>query len=599
MGLLPKVIKTEGNIANFEPSKIYESILKETGMRKNDAKNMTELVVRRIISSGIKFLSGPHIREMVCSILSEQHFEKERKLYTRIGMPLMDYEEILEKGLNGNLINPEKTHHWAANQIAKEYAHLRILDNEESRAHLSGDIHINGLNYFDSRPFNQIWDPRFILSSGFPSSKNLISICKLKPAKNLNEAINHVTKWLGMTQSEFFGTQALNFITVYLAPYVKDLSEEKIKHLMRNLVCEINHLSLTIGRDLPPISIFSSPIIFKELAEFPAITFDGKVKGIYGNYNEECMKLFDSLNFAFKKERQLNPLFKTPRHQIIVTNDWLNDSSEAYSNVWDGKELTTNSYLINFCNDNYKKRFLEQVSAYKYINFGVLQNICLNLPRCAYQAHDEDNLFDILTEKINLCSEIFLKKYDIIKKRINTKHLPLCSGYSNDSPIFNLDYQKFSISFVGLNETVKFFTNYELHENLDSFLYGIKIVKKMEKICFELSKKNKMNHILSENISEKAINRFSKLDFKHYKNQIELVFEKKNYLYSNSFHFRNNIKIDLFEKIKKQGDFHQLIPTGAVEHISLHDLRRYDLNLNDFVKKVCKNSNLACLKFNS
>ena len=135
MDLLPKVFRTEGDLADFNPSRIFESIVKETRLSEDKAKRITELVVRRIISSGIKFLSGPHIREIVCSILSEQHFEDERKLYTRIGIPLMDYEEILEKGLEEYpkmSINPEKIHNWASNRISEEYTHLRILTNEES-----------------------------------------------------------------------------------------------------------------------------------------------------------------------------------------------------------------------------------------------------------------------------------------------------------------------------------------------------------------------------------------------------------------------------------------------------------------------------------
>ena len=111
MDLLPKVFRTEGDLTEFNSTRIYDSILKETKLSEDNVKKITELVVRRIVSSGIKFLSGPHIREIVCSILSEQHFENERKLYTRIGMPLMDYEEILEKGLVKHpkrLMNPEK-----------------------------------------------------------------------------------------------------------------------------------------------------------------------------------------------------------------------------------------------------------------------------------------------------------------------------------------------------------------------------------------------------------------------------------------------------------------------------------------------------------
>ena len=83
--LLPRVFRTEGDVVPFDPVKIELSLINETGLDQNSADKITELVVRRIISSGIRFLSGPHIREIVCSILSEEHFEDERKLYTRIG----------------------------------------------------------------------------------------------------------------------------------------------------------------------------------------------------------------------------------------------------------------------------------------------------------------------------------------------------------------------------------------------------------------------------------------------------------------------------------------------------------------------------------
>ncbi|MCK4379909.1 MAG: hypothetical protein KAW51_02145, partial [Candidatus Lokiarchaeota archaeon] len=114
--LLPQVFRTEGDVVPFDLAKIEQSLVNETGLDQILAYKITELVVRRIISSGIRFLSGPHIREIVCSILSEQHFEEERKLYTRIGMPLMDYEAILEYGVDENAnqdMNPESIHHWA------------------------------------------------------------------------------------------------------------------------------------------------------------------------------------------------------------------------------------------------------------------------------------------------------------------------------------------------------------------------------------------------------------------------------------------------------------------------------------------------------
>ena len=61
MHLLPKVFRTEGDMVDFDPSKILESLTKETGLSEDQAKHITELVVRRIISSSIKFLGTPDL----------------------------------------------------------------------------------------------------------------------------------------------------------------------------------------------------------------------------------------------------------------------------------------------------------------------------------------------------------------------------------------------------------------------------------------------------------------------------------------------------------------------------------------------------------
>jgi len=600
MDLFPKVFRTEGYLAEFDSSRILNSIIKETGLDEKEANKITELVVRRIISSGIKFLSGPHIREIVCSILSEQHFENERKLYTRIGMPLMDYEEILEKGPLHKLkekVNPEKVLHWAANRIAEEYAHLRILSNEESKAHLYGDIHIHKLKYFDLRPYTQIWDPRLILNHGFPPINNFSNPFKQDPPKSLKEAIHHLVKWLVMVQNEFCGNQGFNFITVFLAPYAKGLSEDKIQYDIKEAIFEINQLSAIIGRKISPISLFTCPTFLKELSEIPAVGPYGKVQNIYGDYYDECLKLFNSFTHVFKQGDNNKKSFKTPKHEIFIAPNWLDQFKDAYAKIWEEVELMKAPYLKNLCFDLYRNNFINKLTEDTYANFGILQDICLNLPRYAYTTKDEEEFIEILKSKIQLCAEILLKKYKIIKKRLHSNHLPLCSGILNNSYIFNLKNQGLSISFVGLNETVKFLTNCELHESTDAYNFGKKILSEMNKSCQEFSEKYEKRYLLSENISRKAIIRFTNLDLKHFPKITLPQFKKQNYVYTNSAHFRKNAKIDIVDKIKMQENFHLLIQNEAIEFISLKELNIANIELEDFVKEIYSRSKIACLKF--
>ncbi|MHA1291987.1 MAG: anaerobic ribonucleoside-triphosphate reductase [Promethearchaeota archaeon] len=600
MHLLPKVFRTEGDVIDFDPAKIYNSILRETGMRDQDAKLITELVTRRIISSGIRFLSGPHIREIVCSILSEQHFERERKLYTRIGMPLMDYEEILEKGPKKEgyrSINPEIIHHWAANQIAEEYTLLRILDEKESRAHLYGDIFIQNLKYFDLRPHSQIWDPRIILKYGLPPKVNWSHCCKSGPAGILRVAVNHLAKWLGMTQGEFSGLQGFNLITNFLAPYAQNLSEEEIKQGMQSLIYEINQLGAVISREIPITTISCSPVIFEELSNIPAIGPYGKEVGVYGDYKDECLKLFIALTEIFREGDYNGNAFSFPKHLIYIKDNWLKDLEDIYLDVFEECLKYGTPYFINLCSEWIRTKMKRELSLNNYLNYGILQNICLNLPRYAYISKDRDKFVEKIQEMMNISSKILIKKYDIIQKRLSSKHLPLCSIVIEGQPLFNIKHQKLTLSFVGLNEAVKILTDSELHENNDAFKFGKSIIKEMADYWSEKAEKEGKNYALIENNSKKAQYRFAKLDLRHFPDKAIPNLKERNYYYTNSTHFRDNIQMELIEKTFKQAKFHPIIQNGVIEYISLDTFKEEKKKLKEIIMKICNKSELASLKF--
>ena len=596
MDLLPRVFRSEGDMVEFDPSRIMVSLMKETGLNEEEAKKITEFTVRRIISSGIKFLSGPHIREIVCSILSEQHYEQERKLYTRIGMPLMDYEDILERvPVSGEIFNPEKIHHWAANQIAKEYTLLRVLNDDESKAHLYGDIHIHDLKYFDLRPLSQIWDPRIILKNGLPPGNTGMSCCKSGPASNLKIAVDHLGKWLGLTQSEFSGNQGFNFITTFLAPYAKNLSDAEIKNEMLNLVYEINQISALTGRDIPITSIFSSPVPIDVISELPAIGVDGNIVGKYGDYNNECLKLFNSLIEVFTAGDYYGNAFTFPKHLIYYEEDWLKEFD--YSNVENEIKNMGTSYLVNLSSIWLKNKVIENYEADRFVNTGVLQNICLNLPRYAYQSRDESEFIEILEDKISLSFGILNKKYDIIEKRINSKHLPLCCSLIEDRPLYRLKNQKLTLSFVGLNEAVKILADYELHENSDAFNFAKKIIQQMNKICVDKSIQEDKEYNLIENSSEKPIVRFANLDLIHFSNKVKTILNSNKVHYTNSYHFSKDASLDIMERIHKQGEFHELIQNEVIEHINLKLIDENFTGIPEFLLKLCLKSKIGGVKF--
>ncbi|MFX1525150.1 MAG: anaerobic ribonucleoside-triphosphate reductase [Promethearchaeota archaeon] len=600
MDLLPKVFRTEGDLTDFNSSRIYDSIIKETGLSEDKAKKITELVVRRIISSGIKFLSGPHIREIVCSILSEQHYEDERKLYTRIGMPLMDYEEIIEKGHEKYpkmIMNPEKIHHWASNRISEEYTHLRILTNEESKAHLYGDIHINKLRYFDLRPMTQIWDPRIILENGLPPLKSYISCCNLKPAKNLKEACDHLIKWLILAQNEVSSSQGYNNINIFLAPYIDELNDQELKPIIKKLIYEMNLFSAISGRTIPPTSIITHPSIAKNLLQTPSVGPFGNIQGYYEDFQEQSSKVFENFTLNFIEGDDNKKPFLTPKHDVCMSESLFNEFYSEYHKIMNEISLMRTPFLINLHNSKFNENSNKELHSSTYYNHGVLQEVCLNLPRCAYLSKHEEDFIEILQAKIKLSSNILLKKHDIIKKRLMANHLPLLNGIINNQKIFSLENQCLSLSFIGLNEAVKCLTNSELHESSDAFNLGIRVLREISDACIGLSKKNGIHFKVSENTSDEASFRFARLDMKHFSKAAIPQQNGALYHYTDSAHFRDNADLDLMEVIKKQEIYHQYIGFNAIEYISLDKLIRQDIKLEEFIKKIFLPSKLVKVKF--
>ncbi|MFX1388785.1 MAG: anaerobic ribonucleoside-triphosphate reductase [Promethearchaeota archaeon] len=619
--LLPRVFRTEGDIAPFDPIKIEQSLINETGLEQKYADKITELVVRRIISSGIRFLSGPHIREIVCSILSEQHFEDERKLYTRIGMPLMDYEAILEYGVDENAnqdMNPESIHHWAANRISDEYALLRILDSEEAHAHLYGDIHVHMLRYFDLRPFCQEWDPRMILEHGLPPVESWAHCSKSGPAGSLRVAVTHLAKWLGIIQGEFSGGQGYDYITTFLAPYSRGISDREIQQSMQCLIFETNQIFAARGGQVPFTSISCTPTIPDGLLNIPAVGPHGKIVGKYGDYKDECLKLFDALTDVYIQGDHNGKLFAFPKHEIKIKKEWLEEFEPSYIKVMKEVAEMGTPYFLNMCpewmpdeiHSQCCRKFLsgnqiieqciidpekrKNANVWEnYVTIGSLQSVSLNLPRYTYLAQDEDNYFTILDEKMELSARILRKKWNLMEKRLKTGHLPLCSGKIDGKPIFNIMDQNLSIGFTGLNEAVKSLTGYELHEDDSAYILGKKILNYMVAKCNTMTERDKKYYSLWEQPAESSSGRFARLDVKHYPKKAIVQSSGSSAYYTNSGHFRYDAEIPLSVRIKKQGDFHPIVNGGVITHIWLGE-QKPDINgLWELTKNICLNTNTA------
>jgi len=419
---------------------------------------------------------------------------------------------------------------------------------------------------------------------------------KTGPAINLNEAVIQLANWLGMMQTELCGIQNLDFINIFLAPYAKGLSKNEIKRDIKHLIHQLSHLAMMTSKNVLKVSLYCIPLLLKELEKVSAISLNGNYKGVYSDYTEESLNIFTALSEIFIEGDYNKNKFVYPKHIVIFNEKLLEDFATNYETLFDGIRTYHYPRFINSNSDWFMNK-ISKITSNAYINQGILQKVSLNLPRYAYLGKNEDKFMEVLSDKLKLCFGILNKKYKIIEKRLKTKHLPLLSGNITDQSIFPMENQELCIGFVGLNETVKKLTNLELHQSSEAFNYGRKIVLKLKELCDEESVISSKNYRLIEGSSNKAMQRFIRLDLIHFPKETKSFITQEKRSYTNSAHFSVNSNLKLEDRLIQQGEFQSIIQNGVLDIISMS---KYDIETNDLkniLKYAVKNSKIICLKF--
>jgi len=150
------------DLCNWDRQKIIDALRRETYIDEDAAIRISKEVENQIISSRLKVITAPLIRELVDAKLIEHGLEKARWMHTRLGMPLYDVNQMIlhPNKENANVPHgPEATNLTLSENIKKEYALLALFSQEIADAHMRGDIHIHDLGFCD-RPYcsGSLWN---------------------------------------------------------------------------------------------------------------------------------------------------------------------------------------------------------------------------------------------------------------------------------------------------------------------------------------------------------------------------------------------------------------------------------------------------------
>jgi len=607
----------------FDPMRIYDSLLKETDLDKNTAKEITKKVVARI--NKIRFLSGPHIRELCCSILAEEGLENARMKYTRIGMPIHDYDQLINAGIQENsnqYRSPEAIHSWAADRMAKEYTWVKLLTPEQVNAHQSGVIHLHTAQYFDTRPFCQGLDARMVLQFGLPPVSGWYHTSNFRPARHANVASNHLSKNLVYLTNEFSGGLGYDNFNVFMAPIVAGLSFKEIKQVAQNYISEQNQIGLTRGGQSSFTSVTLIPEVPRCLKDIKAVKLGGKVgPETYADYEEEARRFLVAFIQVLKEGDASGRLFPFPKPEIKISKDWFRKYPDVFHEI---SLLTAHHATPYFLNQDQTgeeshsqccrlinrkdeiKKYCQDMSLFDlnnhFLNLGSIQSVSLNLPRAAYTARGDDSrLFENIFNAMSIAKDILLIKRNLTIKRLESGLLPILSRKigNTDQLFFDLRLQSLSIGFTGLNECLVTHLGLELHESQHAFDFGKKILRFMDETTIEFSADHQMKFSLWEQPAESSAGRFATLDLKEFPNKAVVLgdLKNRNVYYTNSGHLNYSANVSIQERILKQGEEHPIIKNGVITHVWLGESNPSPESLLKFIELICRNSSTYYFAF--
>ncbi len=593
---------------SWDRQKIVEALVRETGIEEDTAILISKEVERQIITSNLKVITAPLIRELVDAKLIEHGLEKARWMHTRLGMPLYDVNQLIlhPNKENANVPHgPEATNLTLAENIKKEYALLALFSQEVADAHMKGDIHIHDLGFCD-RPYCSGQSLEYVKKFGL-NLPNALSMAK--PAKHPEVLLAHIVKFSAALQGHFAGAIGWDAVNTFFAPYLVGMTDRDISQLAQIMIFEFSQQAVARGGQ----AIFSDINIYWEVPDHfedvPAIgpggTYTGKT---YGEYLKEAQKFAWALFDVYMEGDGAGRPFFFPKPMVHITEKFFKTSGhqEFLHHICDVAAVKGNTYFVfdrgktakisECCRLSFKLEAQDLIDAKEpwKMRYCALQNITLNLPRIGYEAKgDETKLFERLTDLMEIAAEAHMQKRVFIEKLLalgETGPLSLLTMNQDGQPYLRLDRASHLVGMVGLNELVEIHRGQEMHESREAFMLGLKIISHIKLISERLSKKHKMHFVLEQTPAESTSYRFARLDLKQYETQAKKVVKgdltKGEVYYTNSSYFNVQAPINPIERVRQEGLFHPLIEAGALTHIWLGEARPFKESLANFVIKT-------------
>lgn len=634
-----KVVKRDGRLDEFNPNKIKVAIRKaNNAVEENEriSENKIDNIVQDIVKKRINKVED--IQDFIEEYLVDCGLYKLAKKYivyryTRalvreanttdesiLSLIKNSNKEVGEENSNKNSAVASTQRDLIAGEVSKDLTRRILLPKKISDAHNNGILHFHDSDYFIQNIFNCcLVDIKNMFEYGTVMNGKLI-----ETPKSFQVACTVMTQIIAAVASGQYGGQSINISHLgkylryskdkYFNRYIKEFPElnkdlidklvderlnEELRSGVQTIQYQINTLMTTNGQS-PFVTLFLDIDSEKEYQDEVALIIEEILKQRYqGIKNEEGIYVtsaFPKLVYVLNEDN----IFKGGKYDYLTELAIKCSSKRMYPDYISSKIMKEN-YEGNVFSPMGCRSFLspykDENGEYKFegrFNQGV---VSINLVQIALLSKTEEEYFNLLEERLELCFEALMARHNRLKgtlSDISPIHWQygaiarLKKGEKIDKYLMN-GYSTISLGYIGIYEATKLITG-ESHTAKKGRTFAIKLMKKLEDTVNKWKKDTGIGFGLYGTPAESLCYRFAKIDLEKFGSIKDIT--DKGY-YTNSYHVDVREEINIFDKFKFESEFQKISSGGAISYGEIPNMSKNLEALKEVVKYIYDNIQYA------
>ena len=599
-----KVIKRDGETAEFSLNKITEAIKKAFKATKKEYNNeILELLSLRVTADFQHKMNGDtigveQIQDSVERVLEQTGYtdvakayilyRKQRERIRNMKNTILDYKDVV----NGYV----KVEDWRVKEnstvtysvgglilsnsgaVTANYWLSEIYDQEVAEAHRNADIHLHDLSMLTG--YCAGWSLKQLLLEGLGGIPGKITS---SPAKHLSVLCNQMVNFLGIMQNEWAGAQAFSSFDTYLAPFVKvdHLSYPEVKKCIESFIYGVNTPSRW-GTQAPFSNITLDWTVPDDMAEMNAIVGGKEMDFKY----KDCKKEMDMVNKAFIEtmiEGDANGRgFQYPIPTYSITKEFGWSDTENNRLLFEMTAKYGTPYFSNYINSDMKPSDIRSMCCRLRLDLRELRKktggffgsgestgsvgvVTINMPRIAYLAKDEADFYRRLDHMMDIAARSLKVKREVITKLLDGGLYPYTKRY-----LGTFENHFSTIGLVGMNEAglnAKWIGKDLTHPETQEFTK--QVLNHMRERLSDYQVQYGDLYNLEATPAESTSYRLAKHDVKRYPDIKTASGDCGSPYYTNSSHLPVGYTADVFDALDIQDELQTLYTSGTVFHAFL------------------------------